>query len=96
MSHQERNKLETSIEQPIEEMNDDSSETLSSRSKRVARSFRQASRAKKLAIGFVVLWATGMLGLAFGYSVIGDGSFVDAFKPGTYKHMYDLVFKTNP
>ena len=33
-----------------------------------------------------------IVGLAIGYSMLGDGSLSDVFDVATWKHMYDLVF----
>lgn len=34
-------------------------------------------------------------GLMVGYAVVGNGSALEVFDWNTYKHIYDLVFKTN-
>jgi len=34
-----------------------------------------------------------LIGLAIGYSIIGDGSAADVLKLSTWKHLYDLVFE---
>ncbi|RKD23096.1 hypothetical protein BEP19_12790 [Ammoniphilus oxalaticus] len=69
------------------------SEPLSRKGKRAIKNLRKASRRKKAAIAFGLLIASGLFGLVVGYSVIGKGSFLDAFNPATYKHMYNLVFQ---
>lgn len=41
-----------------------------------------------------LLFASIILGLVVGFSVVGDGNVSDVFDFGTWKHLYDLVFKT--
>jgi len=46
----------------------------------------------KLLIIPVLCIAALIVGLAIGYTVLGDGSMSDVFDSRTWKHMYDLVF----
>ncbi|AFC27064.1 DNA-directed RNA polymerase subunit beta [Paenibacillus mucilaginosus] len=34
-------------------------------------------------------------GLSIGYAVIGQGDFKDVWDPGTWRHLFDLVFAEN-
>jgi hypothetical protein len=43
---------------------------------------------------FILLLAVSLiLGIAIGFSVIGDGKFLDTFKLETWQHIYDIVMK---
>lgn len=43
----------------------------------------------------IMLFVSLFIGLFVGYSVVGNGESPEAFSLDTYKHLYDLVFKTN-
>jgi hypothetical protein len=43
---------------------------------------------------FILLLAVSLvLGIAIGFSVIGDGKFLDTFKLETWQHIYDIVMQ---
>lgn len=68
------------------------SETNMSREKNMQQK-RQLSKGQKWLIGVVCAIGTFALGGVIGYGVIGKGEPVDALKPSTWKHIYDLVYK---
>lgn len=70
--------------------------------KRIKR--EQELEPKKIRIRIIPVWlrvlivlllviASTLIGVAVGYSVIGDGDFSDAFKRETWQHIVDIVKK---
>lgn len=45
----------------------------------------------RLIIILVLLILAIIIGVIFGYSVIGDGKALDALKWGTYEHIFDIM-----
>lgn len=56
---------------------------------------RSLPRSVKIGIALLLIIVSGVVGLALGYSYAGKGPVSEAFDISTYKHLYDLVFKTN-
>ncbi|RXT04358.1 DNA-directed RNA polymerase subunit beta [Ammoniphilus sp. CFH 90114] len=48
----------------------------------------------KFLMTIVLLFGSLTGGLAVGYTMVGKGKMSDVFDIETYKHIYDLVFKT--
>ena len=57
---------------------------------------RKSPRGVKLWLVLLLIIGSGLVGLVVGFSFLGNGSIGQALDIGTYKHMYDLVFKSNP
>lgn len=65
--------------------------------KRMTKKKRERIRAfpiwLRIVVVFILAIITLMVGLVFGYSVIGDGSVIDAFKLETWRHMVHIISK---
>ena len=67
--------------------------------KRKARQEKKNLRIRKFPISLrilvviVILCISLLLGIMFGFSILGDGNALDALKPSTWQHIIDIVEK---
>src|SRR5699024_7704812 len=67
--------------------------------KRKARKEKKKLRIRKFPISLrilvviIIFCISLLLGIMFGYSILGDGNALDALKPSTWQHIIDIVEK---
>lgn len=65
---------------------------------------KKAARKVKKQVRLIPIWAKFLIvfalmivslfsGAMIGYGVLGDGNALDVFKPSTWTHIYDLIYK---